>query len=375
MLYREAGQFKASYAADQAIFPIAQDRILVLVFLVAAFVIPPAFASTYWFNAILLPLLIYSMAALGLNILVGYCGQISLGTGAFMAVGAYSAYKLSTVFFPDLGLVFIFLMAGGVAALVGLVFGIPSLRIKGFYLAVATLAAQFFLQWLFNKVGWFSNNNATGTIESPPRSVFGRIAEPGGTLELLSFLNPMVSSPRADPADKYIFALALVVVMALVAKNLVRGRMGRKWMAIRDMDIAAQLIGIRPLHTKLSAFATSSFYCGVAGAMLLFLYLNSAETLAFSIVESFNVLFMVIIGGLGSIVGSFLGAGFIVLTPILLVNALPAIGIDIDVATRRHIELMLFGGLMIFFLIVEPHGFARLWQIAKEKLRLWPFPH
>jgi branched-chain amino acid transport system permease protein len=165
------------------------------------------------------------------------------------------------------------------------------------------------------------------------------------------------------------------VVMALVAKNLVRGRVGRKWMAIRDMDIAAQLIGIRPLRTKLTAFATSSFYCGVAGAMLLFLYLNSAETLAFSIVESFNVLFMVIIGGLGSILGSFLGAAFIVLVPILLVNALPAVGIDIDVATRRHIELMLFGGLMIFFLIVEPHGFARLWQIAKEKLRLWPFPH
>ncbi len=240
---------------------------------------------------------------------------------------------------------------------------------------MATLAAQFFLQWLFNKVGWFSNNNATGTIESPPRTIFGRIAEPGGTLEFLSFLNPMVSSPSASPANKYIFALALVAVMALVAKNLVRGRVGRQWMAIRDMDIAAQLIGIRPLQTKLSAFATSSFYCGVAGAMLLFLYLNSAETLAFSIVESFNVLFMVIIGGLGSILGSLLGAGFIVLVPILLVNALPAIGIDIDVATRRHIELMLFGGLMIFFLIVEPHGFARLWQIAKEKLRLWPFPH
>jgi branched-chain amino acid transport system permease protein len=375
MLYREAGQFKASYAADQAIFPIAQDRFIVFLFLIAAFVVPPAFASTYWFNAILLPLLIYTMAAIGLNILVGYCGQISLGTGAFMAVGAYSAYKLTTVYFPDLGLVFIFFMAGAIAAAVGVIFGLPSLRIKGFYLAVATLAAQFFLQWLFNKVPWFSNNNSTGTIESPPRSIFGRIAEPGGTFEFLSYINPTVSSPTATPANKYIFALALVVVMALVAKNLVRGRVGRKWMAIRDMDIAAQLIGIRPLRTKLTAFATSSFYCGVAGAMLLFLYLNSAETLAFSIVESFNVLFMVIIGGLGSILGSFLGAAFIVLVPILLVNALPAVGIDIDVATRRHIELMLFGGLMIFFLIVEPHGFARLWQIAKEKLRLWPFPH
>jgi branched-chain amino acid transport system permease protein len=375
MFYREAGQFKTSYAADQAIFPIAQDRIVVGLFLVAAFVVPPAFASTYWFNAILLPLLIYSMAALGLNLLVGYCGQISLGTGAFMAVGAYSAYKLSTVYFPDLGLFFIFMMSGAVAAAVGVVFGLPSLRIKGFYLAVATLAAQFFLQWLFNKVPWFSNFHSSGTLESPPRSIFGSFAQPGGTLDFLAFLNPMVSSPNASPANKYLFALALVVLMALVAKNLVRGRVGRKWMAIRDMDIAAQLIGIRPLRTKLSAFATSSFYCGVAGAMMLFLYLNSAETTAFSITESFNVLFMVIIGGLGSILGSFLGAGFIVLTPIFLVNALPAVGIDIDVATRRHIELMLFGGLMIFFLIVEPHGFARLWQIAKEKLRLWPFPH
>ena len=175
--------------------------------------------------------------------------------------------------------------------------------------------------------------------------------------------------------DRYLLALLFVCVFALLAKNLVRGNLGRQWMAIRDMDIAAQLIGIRPLQTKLSAFATSSFYCGVAGAMLLFLYLNSAETLAFSIVESFNVLFMVIIGGLGSILGSLLGAGFIVLVPILLVNALPALGIDVDVATRRHIELMVFGGLMIFFLIVEPHGLARLWQIGKQKLRMWPFPY
>jgi branched-chain amino acid transport system permease protein len=375
VLYREAGQFKTSYAADQAIFPIAQDRVLVFIFLLAAYIIPPAFLGTYWFNAILIPFLIFTMAALGLNLLVGYCGQLSLGTGGFMAVGAYASYKLTTVFFPDLGMIFIFLLSGLISAAVGVVFGLPSLRIKGFYLAVATLAAQFFLQWLFNKVPWFYNYNSNGTIESPPRTLFGSIMEPGGLLESLSFVNPLVTSPRATPATKYLFALTLVVIFALIAKNLVRGRIGRAWMAIRDMDIAAELIGIRPMQTKLLAFAISSFYCGVAGAMLLNLYLNSAETLAFGINISFDVLFMVIIGGLASILGSFLGTAFIVLTPILLVNVLPAIGLSLDTAAQKHLEQMLFGGLMIFFLIVEPHGFARLWQIAKEKLRLWPFPY
>jgi branched-chain amino acid transport system permease protein len=375
MLYREAGQFKTNYAADQAIFPIRQDRIFVLLVIAAAYIVPPALLGTYWFNAILIPLMIFAMAALGLNLLVGYCGQISLGTGGFMAVGAYASYKLTTAFFPDLGMIFIFLMSGAVAAAVGVLFGLPSLRIKGFYLAVATLAAQFFLVWLFNRVPWFYNFNANGTIESPPRTLFGSIMEPGGTLGALSFLNPLVTSPRASPVTKYLFALSLVVVFALIAKNLVRGRIGRSWMAIRDMDIAAELMGIRPMQTKLTAFAISSFYCGIAGAMLLNLYLNSAETQAFYINVSFDVLFMVIIGGLASILGAFLGAAFIVVTPILLTNVMPAMGLPIDTATQKHIELMLFGGLMIFFLIVEPHGLARLWQIAKEKLRLWPFPH
>ncbi len=375
MLYREAGQFKTSYAADQAIFPLVQDRWFVALLLLAAYIVPPAFLGQYWFDAVLIPLLIFSMAALGLNILVGYCGQISLGTGGFMAVGAYASYKLTTVFFPDLGMIFIFLLSGLVAAAVGVLFGLPSLRIKGFYLAVATLAAQFFLTWLFNKVPWFYNYNSNGTIESPPRTLFGAIMEPGGLLERLSFLNPLVTSPRALPSTKYLFALTIVLVFALIAKNLVRGRIGRSWMAIRDMDIAAELIGIRPMQTKLLAFAISSFYCGVAGAMLLNLYLNSVETQAFAINVSFDVLFMVIIGGLASILGSFLGAAFIILMPIFLTNFLPAIGLAVDIATQKHIEQMLFGGIMIFFLIVEPHGFARLWQISKEKLRLWPYPH
>jgi len=358
MIYREAGQFKTTYASDQAVFPIVQDRVVVALAVVAAFVVPPLVADEYWLQAVLIPLLVYSLAALGLNLLTGYAGQLSLGTGGFMAVGAYAAFKLATAF-PQLNIILAFLLSGAAAAAIGLVFGIPSLRIKGFYLAVATLAAQFFLIWLFNKVPWFVNYASSGTITAPPRTVFG----------------VMVSGPTATPQARYVTALALVAVGALVAKNLVRGRVGRSWMAIRDRDIAAEIIGVRPLRTKLLAFGISSFYCGVAGAELVFLYLGSAETLAFDISLSFLILFMVIIGGLGSVLGSFLGAAFIVLVPILLTNAPHLVGLALPVALQKQMELMVFGGLIIFFLIVEPNGLARLWQIAKEKLRLWPFPH
>ena len=358
MIYREAGQFKTTYASDQAIFPIVQDRVFVALLAVAAFVAVPLVANEYWLQAVLIPFLIYALAALGLNLLTGYAGQLSLGTGGFMAVGAYAAFKLATAF-PWLNVLIVFLLAGLVAAGVGLVFGIPSLRIKGFYLAVATLAAQFFLIWLFNKVPWFVNYASSGTITAPPRSL-------GGV---------MLTGPAATAGVRYLVALGMVVLFAFVAKNLVRGRVGRSWMAIRDRDIAAEIIGVRPMRTKLLAFGISSFYCGLAGAEFVFLYLGSAETLAFDIGLSFLVLFMVIIGGLGSVLGSFLGAAFIVLVPIFLTNAPHAVGLKLPVALQKQIELMVFGGLIIFFLIVEPRGLARLWQITKEKLRLWPFPH
>lgn len=358
MIYREAGQFKTTYASDQAIFPIVQDRVLVGLGLLAAVLVPPLVADEYWLQAILIPFLIYSLAAIGLNLLTGYAGQLSLGTGGFMAVGAYAAFKLTTAF-PHLSILLVFLASGLIAAAVGLVFGLPSLRIKGFYLAVATLAAQFFLIWLFNKVPWFVNYASSGTITAPPRTVFG----------------VMVTGPDASAGVRYLVALGFVVLFALLAKNWVRGRIGRAWMAMRDRDIAAEIIGIRPLRTKLLAFGISSFYCGVAGAELVFLYLGSAETLAFDINLSFLVLFMVIIGGLGSILGSILGAAFIVMVPIFLTNAPHIVGLKLPVALLKQIELMIFGGLIIFFLIVEPHGLARLWQITKEKLRLWPFPH
>src|SRR6266436_4129153 len=358
MLYRAAGQFKETYRQDQAIFPLVQDRVCVVALLIVAYVVVPLVADEYWLQAVLIPFLIYSLAALGLNLLTGYAGQVSLGTGGFMAVGAYSAFKITSAF-PRLSVLVAFLLAGLVTALVGIVFGLPSLRIKGFYLAVATLAAQFFLLWLFNKVAWFTDYASSGTITAPPRTV----------------ASVMVTGPAATAPVRYLTALAFVAVFAMIAKNLVRGRVGRSWMAIRDRDIAAEIIGVRPLRTKLLAFAISSFFCGVAGAGLVFLYLGSAETLAFDVGISFLVLFMVIIGGLGSILGSFLGAAFIVLMPIFLSNAPHAIGLRLPVALQKQIELMVFGGLIIVFLIVEPRGLARLWQITKEKLRLWPFPH
>ncbi|SIS88378.1 branched-chain amino acid ABC transporter permease [Insolitispirillum peregrinum] len=369
MFYREAGQFKASYAADQQIFPIRQDRIAYYTLLAVAFAAVPMVANEYWMATILIPFLVMSIASLGLNILTGYAGQLSLGTGGFMATGAFAAYKLSTW---DIGatfglaepmhlhMVFVFLGAGVITAAVGVLFGMPSLRIKGFYLAVATLAAQFFLLWLFNKVPWFTNYSTSGVISAPPRELFPGV---------------VITGPMAHPVTKYLFLLSLVVLLALGAKNIMRCHLGRAWMAIRDMDIAAEIIGIRPMRTKLAAFALSSFYCGIAGAAWAFLYTGSVEPLAFSIEVSFKVLFMIIIGGLGSIMGSFLGAAFITLLPVLLTNGPRLLGLNIPVDIISHLEFMIFGALIIFFLIVEPHGLARLWQIAKEKLRLWPFPY
>lgn len=359
MLYREAGQFKTSYAADQAIFPIRQDRWLMGALLVVLYVVVPAVANEYWLLSILIPVLIYSLASLGLNILTGYAGQLSLGTGGFMAVGAFFAYKLATAF-PGLNIVIVLLLSALIAALVGIAFGFPSLRIKGFYLAVATLASQFFLIWLFNKVPWFVNYSSSGVISAPKRALIGTL---------------YVTGAEASPEARYLFTLSIVVVMTLLAKNLVRGRTGRCWMAIRDMDIAAEIIGIRPLRTKLLAFAISSFYCGLAGALVAFVYLGSVDPTAFDLDISFQILFMIIIGGLGSILGNFLGAAFIVLLPLVLENGPPALGFNIPVNIVTNLQQMIFGGLIIFFLIAEPQGLTRLWQIAKEKLRMWPFPY
>jgi len=358
MLYREAGQFKTTYALDQQIFPILQDRIAVFGIIAFAYLVVPFIADQYWLSAILVPFLIFSLAALGLNILTGYAGQLSLGTAAFMAVGAFAAYnfELRVAWMP---LLVSFALGGVCAAAIGLLFGLPSLRIKGFYLAVATLAAQFFVVWALTHFPWFSNNSTSGVISAQ-------------TMEILGYA-------FVSPLSKYLLVLSIVVLLALAAKNMVRSSIGRAWMAVRDMDVAASVIGIRLMHAKLLAFAVSSFYCGVAGALYAFAYLGTVEPEGFNLDLSFRVLFMIILGGIGSILGSFLGAAFIVLLPIFL-NTIAhpleqALGVSLPPGLVSNLELIVFGGLIIFFLAVEPHGLARLWQIGKEKLRLWPFPH
>lgn len=358
MLYRESGQYKTSYEADMAVFPIRQDRIgLGLIVLAAAAL--PFFTDDFFIGTVMIPFLVFSLAAIGLNILTGYTGLLSLGTGAFMGVGAYACYKLTT-YFPDVNILIWIIASGFFSALVGVIFGLPSLRIKGFYLAVATLAAQFFLEWCFVRIPWLYNYSSSGEIAVPIRTLFG-IPITGAT---------------ATPTTRYLVILAIVVAMTWVASNLVHGRIGRMWMAIRDMDIAAELMGIRPLQTKLLAFAVSSFYCGVAGAVMMFLWYGGGEAKdTFNINLSFNILFMIIIGGLGSLLGAFLGAALLHLVPIFLKFGLPSLGVPIGGATAEHLTHMIVGLLIIGFLIVEPHGLARLWSIAKQKLRMWPFPY
>lgn len=357
MFYREAGQFKTNYKDDQAIFPILQDRVGVMVIIAIALVMPLV-GSDFFINSLMIPFLILALATIGLNVLTGFAGQLSLGTGAFMGVGAYACYKLTTIF-PDINIIVHILLSGVFAAGIGMIFGLPSLRIKGLYLAITTLAAQFFLEWCFIRIGWLYNYNESGAIEVPPRQLAGID----------------ITGAAATPMARYYVVLALVIAITWLTSNILRGRIGRQWMMIRDMDIAAELMGVKPLTAKLSAFAVSSYICGVAGALMVFMWLGAAEVESFNINVSFQILFMVIIGGMGSLIGCFMGAAFIWMLPIIIRAAPELIGFTMNASTVDHISRMVIGALIIFFLIVEPHGFARLWQITKEKLRTWPFPY
>ncbi|MGX9355606.1 branched-chain amino acid ABC transporter permease [Roseobacteraceae bacterium S113] len=358
MLYRTAGQFKTSYKADQALFPVRQDAVLLLIILGFAYVVFPLTASEFAFQTLGIPILIYALAAMGLNILTGYAGQLSLGTGAFMGVGAYACYKLITIF-PWMSPIAAILLSGVFSAGIGVMFGIPSLRIKGFYLAIATLAAQFFLVWLFEKWAWLYNYNASGAIQVPNTTGFGTY----------------LTGPLANSVTQYYVVLGIVTLLTVLCINLTRGNLGRTWKATRDMDIAAELIGINLMKSKLIAFAISSYIVGVAGALFVFMWRGAAEPNLFDIPLSFDVLFIAIIGGLGSILGNYLGAILIVGLPVVLNTVPAALGLDIKSATVEHINIMVVGSLIVFFLIIEPHGLARLWQLIREKLIIWPFPH
>ncbi|UQY34573.1 branched-chain amino acid ABC transporter permease [Pseudomonas fulva] len=352
MLYQEAGQFSVRYANDRRFFRLRQDRLGLAALLAFAFIAVPLLGNDYWFSAILIPFLVLSLAGLGLNLLTGYAGQLSLGSAAFMAVGAFAAYNFE-LRIAGLPLIVSLLLGGLVAALVAIVFGLPSLRIKGFYLLVSTLAAQFFVQWALTRFSWFSNDSASGVISAPPLRVAGY--------------------DFSSPAGRYLLTLAVVSALFWLGANLVRSELGRNWMAVRDMDTAAAVIGIPLLKTKLLAFAISGFFLGVAGSLWAFTYLGTVEPHGFDLNRSFQILFIIIIGGLGSILGNFLGAAFIVLFPVLLSNLaslLPA-GL-IDAGQVENLQKIVFGTLIILFLIKEPEGLARLWHRFRERARRWP---
>ncbi|RKP58864.1 branched-chain amino acid ABC transporter permease [Pararobbsia silviterrae] len=320
--------------------------------LALAWIVVPFIGNDYWLSAILTPFLILSIAGLGLNLLTGYAGQLSLGTAAFMSVGAYATYNF-VLRIPALPLVVDLALGGIVTAIVGVIFGLPSLRIKGFYLIVSTLAAQFFVEWVFTRFSWFSNDDTSGVLSAP------RLAIAGIRID--------------SPATRYLLVLGVATALFVLTSRIVRSELGRRWMALRDMDTAASVIGIPLARTKLLAFAVSSFVIGIAGALWAFAYLGTVEPHGFDLSLSFNVLFIIIIGGMGSIWGNFLGAAFIVLLPILLSNlggALATIGLD--ASALQNLQKIVFGVLIIGFLVKEPDGLARLAQIAARRLRDWP---
>ena len=318
--------------------------------IVLAFVVVPLVVETeYWYSSILIPWLCLALAAVGQQIVMGFAGQLALGAAGFMAAGAFACYNF-ILRVPDLPFFGALVLSGLVAAAFGVLFGLPSLRVRGIYLMVATLASQFFIVWMIDKFGWFKNYDTSGIITAQDIVIMGK-----------TFTSPM---------EMYFVIVVVVTVLTLLAINMARGSTGRNWMAVRDMDIAAESMGISLLKTKLQAFAICAFYCGVAGALFAFTYLKSLEPVAFDIKLSFKILFMVILGGLGTISGAFIGAVFILLFPVLL----NSVGNNvfhgaIDATIISSIEQVVFGVLIIVFMIYEPLGMAKLWENIKQKIQ------
>jgi len=364
MYYREAGRLVKSFASDRRMLPLMEDRWILIAFMAFMYIVVTAFASDYLFSAILIPMMVLGIATLGLNIAVGYTGQLSLGTAGFMCFGAFAAFNL--VLRLDMYLPMAFFLAGIIAGIVGIFFGLPSLRIKGFYLIVSTLAAQFFAEWVFNAYPWFLDNNSSGVVALPQHHY-----------QVFPFqeLTPLNAEFWHSYKGRYLLTLTVTLLLVLACKNMVRSSTGRNWMAVRDMDIAANVIGISVAKTKLMAFFISTFYCGVAGAMYSYCYIGNLDFMIFNLRRSFLIMFMVIVGGLGSILGSFLGAIFVYGWPILITRMGDFIfgGGTLDTAFVENNSKIVVGTIIIVLLIREPGGFAALWSTTKQKLRSWPF--
>jgi branched-chain amino acid transport system permease protein len=354
MLFSEAGALQTAYPAD-GLLPWRRNTVATAALVVVAFGVVPVLGDDYWLAAILIPFLILSLAGVGLNFLTGYAGQLSVGTAAFMAVGAYTAYnvalRLGWVPLP------LAIVSGGLTAgALGVVAGLPSARIKGFYLVVCTLAVQFFVEWFFTRFRWFSNDNASGQVSAPNLIVAGH--------------------DFGSPAGRYLLTLTVVAALTLVATSVARSELGRRWMAVRDMDTAAAVIGIPVLRSKLLAFGVSSFYCGVAGALWGFTYLGTFDPRAFELSRSFQVLFIIIIGGMGTVSGAFFGAAFMLLLPILMSHLASAwLGGAIDQGGLENYKKIVFGVLIVVFLVREPKGLAQIGRTLLERVRAWPLRH
>ena len=355
MFHREAGNYRTTYASDMSLMQLPITRWAAIGFLLLFVVVVPLVMHEYYLSVFNL-VFIAIVGALGLNILVGWTGQISIGHAAFMSVGAYTAANLAV----KLGLPFwVTLPAGGLmAAFIGAIVGIPSLRIKGTYLAIATLASQLIIEWVINHTPMISGG-AAASIEVPRPTLFG------WQLKSLTQL--------------YYFCLFFAVLAIIATMNLVRSRIGRAFVAIRDQDIAAEIIGINIFRYKLLAFAISSFYAGVCGVLYTY-YFGIANYEAFQIGVSIDYLAMIIIGGLGSVLGSILGAIFVTMLPIAIRIVVETFGGYIwDTAALSAIaasmRLVIFGLLIIVFLVVEPEGLARLWRNIRNYFRAWPFSY
>jgi len=355
VINRECGVYQTTYEGDMGLYPVPLARYAAVVAVGLLVLVP--FALDSHSMALVNLITLAAIGAIGLNILVGFTGQVSLGQGAFMMVGSYAA-AIATMRYDVpfwLGLP----LGGCVAAAVGAFFGIPSLRIKGLYLAIATLAAQFIIEWVINHSTWISGG-AQSTIFIPTPTLFGWEIN----------------------TEHRRFAMILPVAVAAYvgALNLVRSRVGRAFVAVRDRDIAAEIIGVNVYKYKLLAFAVSSFYAGVAGALWTY-YLKIANYEHFTLATSVQYLAMIIIGGLGSVLGSVFGAVFITLLPIVLVYVVEGgaslFGFEYAAIADflANLRLIIFGGLIILFLAIEPEGLYRMWGNVRRYFRLWPFSY
>jgi branched-chain amino acid transport system permease protein len=344
------GGFRVTYRADERIFDTATPIIALLAFVGFVCTIP-LFASTYWLD-VLNRIGIAIIGALGLNILIGYTGQISIGHAAFLAVGAYTTAVLEA----KVGLPFYLAIpaAALVTAVFGLIFGLPSLRLKGLYLAIATLAAHFITTYVI--IHWEGmTGGVLGLLVAPP-TLFGLALD-------------------SDARIFYVI-LACVIPATFFAKNLFRTKVGRAFIAIRDRDVAAQVMGVSLFHYKLLAFLISSFYAGIAGGLMA----HHSRILfpdAFSLLVAIDYLAMIIIGGMGSILGSIFGAIFMTLLPeILKLTATSLSGVYPQsfglIASARDV---IFGLAIITFLIFEPEGLARIWLRIRSYWKLWPYAY